>query len=353
MDGMNKRRGSLINVIIILGAITLGIFFSEGLLRLSGYLGRKYWIPRIPFSLWDSNPKLSYTLKPNYRGSPVFFVFRQRKYGFPAVQYSINSEGFRGKDWLPLDEDAYRIVVLGDSVSFGLGIKDSEVFAYRLQEYMNELGRGRRIEKHFRVYNMSVPGYNIEQEYYMFLRWAPVVRPQMIIHCYSYNDDAAPMRYALGTIIWDFEQKTDSHLLFLFNLFRSAVLSLSSEEPKPLGKERAREYVYQLKKKTEEINARYVGVQAVSVQSIEDKTADNRQDNNIDYVRGWFKQIGAEYIDIMTPLKNDTTRNLALRPDDDHYNAYAHDIIAHTLANELFNRFSFTPGTASYKRERF
>jgi|GEM_PF-2801978 len=81
---------------------------------------------------------------------------------------SINSLRYRGRS-LPLKkaEEVIRIVVLGDSTTFGLLNDDEFVWSFLLEKELTQLAEGSR---KFEVLNLAVGGYRFEQSVQRYLR---------------------------------------------------------------------------------------------------------------------------------------------------------------------------------------
>jgi len=100
----------------------------------------------------SDNPILVYELIPNtrvqYDGSWV-------KLNRTTIE-TVNSDGFRGRDYsVDKPKGVYRIVVLGDSFTEGLGVNDNETFSYYLEQMLNALNIS---GKKFEVLNLAVGG---------------------------------------------------------------------------------------------------------------------------------------------------------------------------------------------------
>jgi len=99
---------------------------------------------------------------------------------------TINSGGFRGREYsVEKPEEVYRIVVLGDSFTFGLGLNDNETFSYHLEQLLNEKNIS---GKRFEVLNFGVSGYNTVQEVAMLKMKALKYLPDMVIIAHQGND---------------------------------------------------------------------------------------------------------------------------------------------------------------------
>jgi hypothetical protein len=105
------------------------------------------------------------------QGQPGFFLTDARRgqrlspgYDgwFAGVPVRINSLGFRDRKDYPLDKapNTFRIIVLGDSVTFGHGTLDETTYPHLLEQQL----RAWRPNVNWEVWNLGVPGYNTGQE---------------------------------------------------------------------------------------------------------------------------------------------------------------------------------------------
>ena len=97
------------------------------------------------------------------------------------VMVDINSDGLRDKEY-PVDKtDAYRIIFLGDSLTFGWGVEDNETFATLIEEDMNSQGPTE-------VINFGTGNYNTEQEVNLFIDKGLKYNPDKVVLFYFIND---------------------------------------------------------------------------------------------------------------------------------------------------------------------
>lgn len=154
---------AVITTLLVFVIIALG---GELLVR---YIApQPYLYPRLQYS-----EDYGFTLYRNTRmvnGIPGGFRF----------YYTVNEYGYRGIPVPPApDERRVRIVVLGDSYGFGIGVPDGEEFASVLR---SELGDG------FDVINLSVGGYGLTQEIRRYYELGRMYRPQVVILQFCAND---------------------------------------------------------------------------------------------------------------------------------------------------------------------
>ena len=116
---------------------------------------------------FDLDQELYWRLRPNQTG----FVWMGNA-SFRSPEVRINNLGLRGPDIFPDERNKLRILALGDSYTFGSGVRDDETFATVLQQ---ALGDG------VEVINAGVPGYGIFQAERALRRLLPLLQPQIVL----------------------------------------------------------------------------------------------------------------------------------------------------------------------------
>jgi GDSL-like Lipase/Acylhydrolase family len=102
------------------------------------------------------------------------------------VVYQINSLGFRGRETTEAKpDDVYRIVVLGDSVTFGWGVNVEDRYVDVVEKRLaNETVQGKRIE----FVNFAVPGYETMHHAYWFRQTTARYQPDAVVLALNRND---------------------------------------------------------------------------------------------------------------------------------------------------------------------
>ena len=113
-------------------------------------------------------------------------VFRHKpswetRYGEVLVTY--NERGLRDRPILPKAEGEYRILALGDSVTFGWGVPQHQIFAFRLEQLLQG-----SLQRPVRVINSGVGGYNTVQEVTYFKQEGVTFQPDLVMLTYVQND---------------------------------------------------------------------------------------------------------------------------------------------------------------------
>jgi len=98
-----------------------------------------------------------------------------------------NSAGFRTKEIQPKAEGEYRIMLLGDSMFWGIGVDETD----RVSSIMEALGKNIPTVK-LSVYNFGVTGYNTTQELQVAKAYIGTVQPNHIILGFFIGNDILP-----------------------------------------------------------------------------------------------------------------------------------------------------------------
>jgi lysophospholipase L1-like esterase len=128
---------------------------------------------REPQIVYLSDPEIRYVNLPNQKGwIDDGFV-------------TINSRGFRGPEVVsPKPAGRFRLVIIGDSLTFGWGVGDAETFGARLEQLLHKNLPDRNIE----VINLGVGGYNTRQEVALLKRNVARLEPDMVLVGFYSND---------------------------------------------------------------------------------------------------------------------------------------------------------------------
>jgi hypothetical protein len=105
-------------------------------------------------------------------------------YGHP---FHVNHWGFRGRDFLgrsAVGSNTFRILVLGDSLTAGIGVAEEDRYTEVLEKKLRAKYSNVRLE----VINLGVHGYETLQEYKTLQRMLPVIRPDLTIVGFYEND---------------------------------------------------------------------------------------------------------------------------------------------------------------------
>jgi hypothetical protein len=130
----------------------------------------------------SANPEIAHEHTP---GTSGFFM---------GVPVAINSLGLRDREYsLKKPPGSVRVLMLGDSLTFGWGVKVENTPTKILEEMLNRDGSGRTYE----IINSGVGNYNTRMEVAYFLDRGHLLKPDVVVLNYFINDaEPTPRRNA-------------------------------------------------------------------------------------------------------------------------------------------------------------
>lgn len=117
-----------------------------------------------------------------YKEKPSAILYT---WGNPVVN---NSFGFREREFaIPKPDNVFRIMVLGDSLTWGAGLAVEERYTNRLEKYLNERLIG-KFPKRIEVLNFGIPGGPTIAERDILRKFIDLVNPDLVIVGFCLND---------------------------------------------------------------------------------------------------------------------------------------------------------------------
>jgi lysophospholipase L1-like esterase len=177
-------------------AVALAIFFVSGeiLSRAFDLVDRLNHFPRRLFMATD-DARLPYAMRPGIDTDVRGF------------RVQVNELGLRGPSVEPTPAPGvHRVLALGDSVTFGEGMRVDEAFPALLERELNARGTQR-----WEVVNAGVEGYNTAAELAYLERRGLALGPSTVVVGFNLNDfDYAPVLGPLGVLTNDQSQRMSS-----------------------------------------------------------------------------------------------------------------------------------------------
>lgn len=161
----------VLKLFLLLGSTLVALGLGEAVIRYLDPLGMVYYadLDRYVADVID-DPDLGYAHPPGVEIT---------HYG---VNASYNSLGLRDREFSEKEADEFRVMVLGDSVAYGVGVEIEETFARRLEPLLGEsLGRP------VRTLNTGVASYDTTQEL-ASLRKFGLFSPDLVVLLVTNND---------------------------------------------------------------------------------------------------------------------------------------------------------------------
>ena len=241
---------------------------------------------------------------------------------------SINSHGLRDREYSEAKPPGvYRIVMLGDSTTFGWGVTEEQTVAKILERELNKAGNRR-----FEVLNAGVGNYGTVQEYNHYLTYDRAFHPDLVILEYFIND-AEPVPVERNTAL------IRRSYLLAFTISRlDAMLRLAGARPnreayyaglyqndRP-GFQAAKQALAQLADATKGDGAQLLVAILPELHEINERYPYEREEQKIEAVLA-AKQ--APVMHLIEGLRgHGPESSLWVTPDDDHPNGKANALIA-------------------------
>jgi len=177
----NKIQAFLFNILLAV----ISTLFTVFLVSVCGEIYLHYFpvklIPATPHTLvnmWVPDPDIGFTNKPGFEFDSKFWW---------GCEETLSSHGTRGKDFsTEKPKGVYRILGIGDSVTFGVVNCNKDTFLSKLENKLNISSKNKKFE----VINAGVIGYSTLQEYLFLLKYGQYWNPDMVIITICPNDRA-------------------------------------------------------------------------------------------------------------------------------------------------------------------
>jgi lysophospholipase L1-like esterase len=187
----------------------------EGALRVVDPLGishleeaARLWMAYVP------DPDLVFRLPAHLEGT------------YQGVTISTNALGFRDREIEPKKEGELRILLLGDSITFGYGVPIEETYGRKLESILIS-----QLDRPVRTVNAGMGGYNTVQEYALLANHGSAIDPDVVTLLYLPNDvDSSNPPFDPQTAIYSKASKLTRFLLQKSWLFRLAYFASSESE---------------------------------------------------------------------------------------------------------------------------
>ena len=146
--------------------VTFSVFLGLLGCELAVRLVRPQTVMLIPNEMYALEDE-SYGLLPGFEGT----ITNRTEYDH---EVSVNSVGLRGPEVESVG-DALRVLALGDSFTFGIGVEDEETFVFQLADLFDATGQ-RAV-----AFNAGVPGYGVPDSVDRLARHIESLEPDLVV----------------------------------------------------------------------------------------------------------------------------------------------------------------------------
>jgi lysophospholipase L1-like esterase len=255
-----------------------------------------------------------------------------------GVEYKINSLGFRDNEY-PFSKrtGTYRILCVGDSFTFGQGIKLKDSYPKVLEKTLQH-----KYQKDIEVINTAVCGYNTYDEYWYIKNKLLKLKPDMIILGFSISnvpeDPSIPFNTKMIV-----KQDTVSKKLPLVQFLREKATcmqlqkedywtqySLSIWDPNGPQWKRCAQALKDIKELTDQNNIKLmVLIIPIMASSPQDEIGHHKQLTTL------LDSLDVKYVDALKRLLDTKREYLYVSKEDCHPNPKMHEIYAEVIVSEL------------------
>ncbi len=169
------------NFFIIIYKVFLLLVFLEIFFKGIDFFDRDYFDKKKNiisyYTDYKNDPFIGYTARKNSSGKQIHYT------SDTYFETTTNSNGFRTHELYPKIKNKFRVIILGDSVVFGMNANDNETLSVQLENiYKN------KISENIEVLSLGIIGYStlnhlgIARNYFEFLN------PDLIILCIDRTD---------------------------------------------------------------------------------------------------------------------------------------------------------------------
>ena len=318
---------------LFLSTLALSLFIIEMFCRLILDNGMHYhlemWKYAVSLKRVSENPKLGHVHLPN------------KKVTLMGVDIEINQFGLRSGN-VDLDSQELKILMLGDSITFGWGVSYSETVSSRL-EYALESS----LEKEVKVVNAGVGNYNTAMQVEWLERVGLDMNPDIIILNFFINDAELTPTYNKVSFS---DQFFYSKVIFLAGLdtakrylhggqnwreYYTSLYSSNSLEWREFQKSFLRLVEICIKNRLPLIIVDYPELRQLSpypFKNISEKIKNLSIKNNL------------PYIPLLPALVNENPKDLWVTVPDPHPNGYANELMAEFLFKKIISMDLLSPG---------
>ena len=294
-------------------------------------------------------PSLLTPVDEDYK-SGIFEISENRHLGWQLAKGGDhNSHRMRDDEYdIAKPANTYRVAVIGDSVTYGMGVKRPNIFADVLESMLDDKA-GTRVE----VLNFGVIAYNPFQVYTDLVNRVLKFSPDMVIYTFAPDDvETTPVVLEInGSYYINFNRlegwnlfNNDIHwaLYRLSSLYRfvyeqivTLIIEREDIEEMTTNPSVAWSIVSKLASISQQNSADFLLVLSPPLSSNDSATALFRYERDFDIVRQYASSAGLEVIDL-GEIYSKQGDAIKIKEDDyEHPNALGHRLIAERLARHI------------------
>ena len=257
-----------------------------------------------------------------------------------GVNVKINSQGYRNKEIsITPPQGVTRIMMLGDSLTFGWGVPSDETVSSRLEDLLNNS----RKDKSFEVINTGIGNTNTEMQVASFLDKGVLFSPDIVVLNYFIND-AEPiprptknifMKHSAAYVFFSLRWGSIKRLFFGGKQWFQYYNDLYSNENESWI--RAKDAISKLSNYSHSKDIKLIIVNYPELHQLTPYP--------FDQVTSKLKNVADEhrvqFVDLLPSVKDESESDLWVSQQDQHPNSLACKLIAHAIQKALVKNLPF------------
>lgn len=293
------------------------------------------------------------------RGAQVF-AFKPHASGvFPGnvdakrtFPYRTNAHGLRDRDRPPKPPGIRRVLVLGDSFTWGYAVAEDEAYPQVAERMLRDRGR-----PDLEVINGGIPDYNSRMERQLLAQLAPIYEPDAVVLAYVVNDaepaTAMPIppeevyRHSRSWLLTELAERLNRRL------FRRRLLPSSKDgygnsylDGFEAGSVKWRDSREAIREMRDFCAAAGIPFTVLILPDVTQNLIDRYPWRPIhDAVVGWGRELNIPTFDLLNDFQGRDQQTLIV-PWDGHPNALAHREFAAILVDRILTQLPPRPGEA-------
>ena len=337
-----RLRGLAANLLLSVVSVAVVLGGMEIVLRFAGFQTRGTWSA----PCYQRVDDIGHLFVPGYQGS----MYKGISSGWSDIPVRINAHGLRGPEFpLAKPPGVQRVLVLGDSCTFGYLLPEEDAYTSQLQHLLDE----RRGAGKVHVINAGVPGYGINNEAEFLEHRGLAFDPDAIVVTASSGDipdagvrknpdiDGESVDMSRELRLYRFVRMSALMNFLQYLFFKVVVWSdpkmsldhgLSATNPSPAVQEALRRYEQDFARVTELARAHGVPLLLLvypgQLELFSDRTVVR------DRWRALAEKYGVVFVDLLPSFKAERLQKLYL-PADGHPTAEGNRLVAEAVAGTL------------------
>lgn len=297
----------------------------------------------VPFTTVEAGGQALLLYRPNSRFSSVYDLSGDQRRYFESdgrVTYRINALGLRGDQvTIAEPENGYRVICLGDSITFGEGVREDDTYPARMEDLLSQEMPTRQVE----VINAGIQGYGTTEEEKLFASLCVPLNPDAVV-LQAFLNDATDFRETIrqnDARTHDMRLSLPGRVSMLWEIVerRRHATSLQSEyfdttrrSFQSLQWDACRQSLRRMSEAARQHNIRLIVVLFPMLWNL---------DEHYDFedlhalIANAAQDAGCEFIDLLEVYRGSPADTLWVHPTDHHPNEIAHEMAAGRIAQEL------------------